>query len=424
MAIKFTSSVSLFIDPILPNRVKATNAGTSAIPNVVVPVNDGMRITNNTGSTITLTSFSSLHFASTSNINIANGASYDLYIKSGASQTTGSFLITLAGYNAKTYYYSVVSTSVTTPNAFNLGVDVTDAVASDYYYSNLITISGGLTQAVNANISVAGNGSAVLQVDGGSWLTTSNLVNEGSTIQVRVTASSFNGDTTTITLNVGSPAVSDTLLVTTKVNPAMGTLIRSPHFLPLGLLEVCDFLGNLGNNLSPLYKGGSYVPNNGSNSSISTSQTNVSLAALAGVYTEISFVKARTKFYFYDESLGGNAAITWANAINSTIDPDIVMGYHLDLGAKMQYYATLTEQEGSGVSLTSGSNNPSSWLSSNLIFTVSRAVPSGTGVWRGYVTIFARHKDVPGTVISAKLFYTIRSVVGGVETVGEGYNIP
>jgi len=428
-AIKYYSSVTLLTDPILTNKVLANPAGTNASPLIIAPTVDGIRVTNDTNpaTTITLSGFSSAHFTNTNNVYLTPGQSQNIYAKSTATLSTGTFTASasLAGYTPKTFYYSVLSSADTTPDPFTLGSDVSNAVATDWYYANLVTVSG-VNQNVVASLSSTGTGTAEFSVNGSSsWVTSNGLINNGDTIQVRIIASAGNGATTSTDLTIGTVS-SGWWSVTTKVNPFPSTEVLSPYGLPLSLLDTCFFLGNMSDNLAPLYKGGSFVPNIVANSSVSTNSGAVSLAALANVTTEISFQKARAKFFFYDNVTGGNATITWRTGTNynGAVDPDIVYGFHPDLAHSMEFYAVLTETEGTGVVL-SGSGNVGVWASNNFNFTVSVTAPTNsTQNWRGYITVYARHRSNTTPVISTQLTYRINSTTGVPSNPGGDYNVP
>lgn len=99
----------------------------------------------------------------------------------------------------------------TTPDAFNLGGNYTDAAISTYYYSNTITVSG-----INAASPVSTNGGVQWQKNSGSWTSSSGTVVNGDTVRVRMLSSSNFNTTTTATLTIGG--VSDSFSVTTQ-NP-------------------------------------------------------------------------------------------------------------------------------------------------------------------------------------------------------------
>lgn len=99
----------------------------------------------------------------------------------------------------------------TTPDGFSF-TDVTEAVPGTLTVSNSITIGG-----INAAVAVSVSGGEI-RINGGSW-GTSGTVNNGETLEVRVTSSGSNSTGVTATVTVGG--VSDIWSVTTAA-PAAG----------------------------------------------------------------------------------------------------------------------------------------------------------------------------------------------------------
>ncbi len=97
----------------------------------------------------------------------------------------------------------------TTPDAFTF-TDQTDVAVSTLTTSNSITISG---INIGASVSVTGDGSPQVSIAGGAW-GTSGTINNGESLQVRLTSSANGSTASTATVTVGG--VSDSWSVTTE----------------------------------------------------------------------------------------------------------------------------------------------------------------------------------------------------------------
>ena len=110
----------------------------------------------------------------------------------------------------------------TTPDAFSF-TDETDVALSTIITSNSITING-----IDAStpVSVSGDGSPEIRINGGSWVT-SGSITDGQSLEVRLTSSGSNSTAHTATVDVGG--VTDQWDVTTGVpdpcsgSPSVGT---------------------------------------------------------------------------------------------------------------------------------------------------------------------------------------------------------
>lgn len=176
-----------------------------------------------TSNTITLNGFDNAVF-----VNIAGDGSPEFRINGGAWVTTASVVpgdtlqvrMTTAGAGGVTNTASVtvgtytenwdVSTTGpdTTPNAFSF-TDQTGLALSTLAVSNSIIISG-----INAStpVSVSGDGSPQIRINGGAWVTSGNITS-GQSLEVRLTSSASYGTKFSASIDVGG--VTDQWDVTT-----------------------------------------------------------------------------------------------------------------------------------------------------------------------------------------------------------------
>lgn len=118
-----------------------------------------------------------------------------------------------------TYQYATCAAADTTPDAFSFN-DVTDAPESTLTYPSpaTVTITG-----INAStsVSVAGQGSPQISIDGGPWVLSSSIL-AGQTLAVRLTSAASDLVTYTATINVGGGAFTTDWTVTTAPPPCGG----------------------------------------------------------------------------------------------------------------------------------------------------------------------------------------------------------
>lgn len=116
-----------------------------------------------------------------------------------------------------------VSAADSTPDPFNFS-NQTNVARNSLITSNTVTISG-LT--VSSPVSISGQGSPEFRIDGGSW-TTSGIITNGQTLQLRLTSSSSYYTTFSATVDVGG--TTDNWTVRTLSNdpcdgsPSIGTV--------------------------------------------------------------------------------------------------------------------------------------------------------------------------------------------------------
>jgi uncharacterized protein YdeI (BOF family) len=130
----------------------------------------------------------------------------------------------------------------TTPDAFSF-TDQTNVALSTVITSNSITVAGINT---NAAISIAGDGSPEFRINGGAWTSAATTVNNGDTVELRLTSASGGGVLHSATLDIGgvtdqwdvttlSDDAPDAFSFTDQTNVAVSTLITSDSVTVAGL---------------------------------------------------------------------------------------------------------------------------------------------------------------------------------------------
>ena len=107
--------------------------------------------------------------------------------------------------------------SDSTPDAFNLGSDLSTVNLNAQIQASQITVSG---IDVASPISVSGQGSPRYSVAGGAYTSSSGSVTNGQTVDFRFDASGSYATSHTATLNIGG--VTDSVTATTLSNPGSG----------------------------------------------------------------------------------------------------------------------------------------------------------------------------------------------------------
>jgi len=107
--------------------------------------------------------------------------------------------------------------SDTTPDAFNLGSDLSTVNLNAQIQASQITVSG---IDVASPISVSGQGSPRYSIAGGAYTSSSGTVTNGQTVDFRFDASGSYATSHTATLNIGG--VTDSVVATTLSNPGSG----------------------------------------------------------------------------------------------------------------------------------------------------------------------------------------------------------
>jgi hypothetical protein len=173
-------------------------------------------------------------YSTSAPLTIANGNQVKVRLTSSAvSETTTTATLTIGG---GTGTFSV-TTGDSVPDSFTF-TNLTD-VATDYYYSNAITVSG-ITIPSPITIS-SGSRYSVSTNNGSTWstysATTPAIVNNGDQVKVRLTAAQTPGTTTTATLTIGG--VSGNFSVTTNAYSG------PPTWMPMTMLNISLNSGKL-----------------------------------------------------------------------------------------------------------------------------------------------------------------------------------
>ncbi|MCD8498207.1 MAG: hypothetical protein LRZ85_09190 [Alphaproteobacteria bacterium] len=144
----------------------------------------------------------------TTSSTIQNGQTLQLRLSSSAYGSTTHSASLSVGTFQSAWNVTTVAVADTTPDAFSF-TDQTGVAVSTLTTSNSVTING---IAAAANVSVSGDGSPEIRINGGSWVT-SGTINNGETLEVRLTSAAANSTAYTAVVNVGG--VTDNWSVTT-----------------------------------------------------------------------------------------------------------------------------------------------------------------------------------------------------------------
>lgn len=136
---------------------------------------------------------------------VNNGDTVTVSLTSASNHSTGTSAVINIGGISDTF--TVTTLDDTVPNAFTF-TDQTNAALSTLATSNTITVTG---ISVPVAISIVGG---TYSVNGGSYTSNAGTVNNGETVNVRVTSSASYVTAVNATLTIGG--VSDTFSVTTK----------------------------------------------------------------------------------------------------------------------------------------------------------------------------------------------------------------
>ena len=117
----------------------------------------------------------------------------------------------------KTEYVKIVGAADTTPDNFVDFTDATGQASNTVITSNSQTITGFTT----ANVSVSGDGSPEVSINGGTFTSSPGTMSNNQTIVVRLTSAAGNNFTRTATVTIGT--VSKTFDVTTGAAGGTGS---------------------------------------------------------------------------------------------------------------------------------------------------------------------------------------------------------
>ena len=139
---------------------------------------------------------------------ISNNQTLALRLTSAAAyETTYAANLTLGGTSAT---WTVKTLYDYTPEAFSFTAQ-TDVALSTVITSNPVTITG---LSSTATVSLSGNSSAQLSIDGGAWYYSAQTIANGQTLRVRLTSAASYNSPQTVTVNVGTGSA--VFSVTTK----------------------------------------------------------------------------------------------------------------------------------------------------------------------------------------------------------------
>ena len=139
---------------------------------------------------------------------ISNNQTLALRLTSAAAyETTYAANLTLGGTSAT---WTVKTLYDYTPEAFSFTAQ-TDVALSTVITSNPVTITG---LSSTATVSLSGNSSAQLSIDGGGWYYSAQTIANGQTLRVRLTSAASYNSPQTVTVNVGTGSA--VFSVTTK----------------------------------------------------------------------------------------------------------------------------------------------------------------------------------------------------------------
>ncbi|MCC7253067.1 hypothetical protein [Hyphomicrobium sp.] len=180
---------------------------------------------------------------------ISNGET--LQVRLTSSLTPGAEMTATVNVGGVSDIWSITTVGPdTTPSAF-VFLDLTDQDLNSLVESETITISGINT---SAPVSVSGDGSPQISINGGGWVTSGTIAN-GQTLAVRLTSANAYITANTATVNVGG--VTDNWSVTTK--PDCGGAMVGGYCWYLGAANqscttVCDSHGGY-NEATKTYAG-------------------------------------------------------------------------------------------------------------------------------------------------------------------------
>lgn len=376
---------------------------------------------------ITVATFSSNYWTSTSNMSLARGSSATRTIKTNPTENNISLSVTASGYTGGTIYIQVLSSIDTTPDQFNIGADITNANPNQEYFIGSFTVSG-----INTGTTMSCSGTANTKTrigTGGTKSSSDKTVFNGSVVYVFGDSSSNYNASTTATVTIGG--VSDSATISTKIDPATGEVIPFP--IGSGTISMDDirsFFGPVSGtaSLSNYYRGGSYIPNittgTPNNSSIPTSGT-ISLSNFYNSMTTLYFsVIASNKSDFEQTtSSGGVAGVSW-NKQN-----DWEVGFGPDMEDIVEYRITVNPSNYSAFPLlgsyldiiingvvTDRTNSTTQFQTSFASTNDDVTINFGSdrlceGIAAGSITIEIRHPDYTSVVFSDTFTYNL-SLIG------------
>lgn len=342
-----------------------------------------------TGNTVSVISFSSNYWTSTSNISLTNsGNTVVKTVKNSPTIGTFELAVTKSGTPSKTLYFRTLTSADTTPNSYSIGSDKV-ANPSQVTYFNSVTVTG-INSATPASII---NGEIALQSGSAAERTfgSSKTVSNNDVLLVRATAPSGYSQSKTVTLNIGG--IYDAALLSTPSDPTSGTQINlgissgtidMDSILDLFMGQNQGFWGyTRPSSMSDLYKSGTYVPNITANNSIPSS----------GQISLSNFYNSATSYYiasnpanksvFIDTSTGSSS---YTGSLYWELGVDWDIGYGIGQRYNTELYYVVTQNVGS-VTVSAGST----YNVINHSIAISKTVSGNTEEFNsGTITIYVR----------------------------------
>jgi len=312
---------------------------------------------------------------------------------------------------ANTIYLNVTGTAPVdiTPDAFSLGVDITNAHPTEIQYSEIVHVLGINAQV---NVSVAGSGAAIQKNYNGSWVTSTTALINDSFI-VRVPAPLNYGLSTTVTLTIGN--MSDVWVVSTPLVPPVIEILDSTiTSLPVSLNAVKNYFGGFANvynvpstnNLLAYVRGGAFVPDISQNSAINTT---VPLSLKSFLNSKTSFfidTLPSTKALVQNVlTTGGTFQLVWS------VPTDWSLGFGANMFSQAEYKFVLTENISAntvtGIIATTSTASISTYSTSNTMITLTTPViPSAVEkMYTGHIDFYARSIVSPYPILTTTAYY-------------------
>ena len=254
-AFSFTDQTGVAVSTLITSNI-VTISGITGSVNVSVTGDGGPQVRINGGTWVTSGT-------------IQNGQSLEVRLTSSASYGAMHSATVTVGTVSDQWDVMTVAQD-TMPNAFSF-TDQTGVAVSTLIASNSETITG-ITGSVN--VSVTGDGSPQVRINGGTWVTSGTIQN-GQSLEVRLTSSASYSTMHSATVTVGT--VSDQWDVTTEDNscPATPGAGNEGCLMPDGSVYAgVSPDGNVAMYTTPADAPGTYTWNDGSQNWVDTAMVN------------------------------------------------------------------------------------------------------------------------------------------------------
>lgn len=384
------ATVSFYVEhnPEFGTYITSLSQGTSSSNRLSIEQGESVTFRHSTSGNSTaiidVENFTSAVWNTSGSKPVSRGSSINYTVNTNAPLNNYTLVIDprQSGAPSKTFYFTVISGSDTTPDPLDSFPSMGSQERSKLVTSNSITITG-ITDPTPISVS---NGAQYQINHTGSWLT-SGTVNDLDDVQLRMTTSSSWGTGKSTTLNVGG--VTGNWVTTTKNDPNNGKLIPSIALasLPFSFTDIKDFFGGT-NTFSDYYRTDGIVPDLTINNGIPTSGA-MSMSDFVGANTVLEWTQSASNSLSTGNIDSGSKTLTafWQK------DADFIVGYgNLGLTAELKF--SVTAEQGSTPTLSSASGSPSQFSNSN-DWVRLQLTRSSVGYHTGYITITARHPDYP-----------------------------